>query len=214
MQQDMAAAMSKIQSFFPTLVYRADNATTTRLNMQLEQDALMLAHEDSAGRKWCEKHGYNGYTSFASLNDLSQRLMSFTALEKILDAHASKFAKALHWDLRGGKPVCDSIWVNVLPEGGAHAGHIHTNSVISGTYYVSVPQGAGPIVFEDPRHAMMMAAPPKKSTAPREQRSHVPETPTAGAVLMWESWLRHEVPVNRAEGLRISVSFNYVIGEK
>ena len=140
--------------------------------------------------------------------------MSFTALEKILDAHASKFAKALHWDLRGGKPVCDSIWVNVLPEGGAHAGHIHTNSVISGTYYVSVPQGAGPIVFEDPRHAMMMAAPPKKPTAPRELRSHVPETPMAGAVLMWESWLRHEVPVNRAEGLRISVSFNYVIGEK
>ena len=206
--------MSKIQSFFPTLVYRADNATTTRLNMQLEQDALMLAHDDRVGQKWCEKHGYNGYTSFASLNDLSQRLTSFTALEKILDKHAAKFAKALRWDLRGGKPLCDSLWVNVLPEGGAHSGHIHTNSVISGTYYISVPQGAGPIVFEDPRHAMMMAAPQKKSNAPRELRSHVPETPLACSILMWESWLRHEVPVNRAEGLRISVSFNYVIGEK
>ncbi|MGC8169900.1 putative 2OG-Fe(II) oxygenase [Salmonella enterica] len=26
---------------------------------------------------------------------------------------------------------------------------------------------------------------------------------------MWESFLRHEVPVNRAEDERISISFNY-----
>ncbi len=206
--------MSKIQSFFPTLVYRADGATTTRLNMDLEQAALMLARDDRIGQKWCEKHGYNGYTSFASYNDLSARHHAFKALEKKLDTHAAKFAKALHWDLRGGKPVCDSLWVNVLPEGGAHAGHIHTNSVISGTYYVSVPQGAGPIVYEDPRHAMMMAAPPKKSTTPREQKTHISETPKPATLLLWESWLRHEVPMNKAEGLRISVSFNYVIGEK
>ena len=204
--------MSKIQSFFPTLVYREDNAATPRLNAELEHAALMLAQEDKTGLKWCEKHGYNGYTSYASLNDLPARLPAFKALEKRLDRHAAKFAKALHWDLRGGRPMCDSLWVNVLPEGGAHSGHIHTNAVLSGTYYVCVPQGAGPIVYEDPRHAMMMATPPKKPNTPREHRAHVPETPQPRSLLFWESWLRHEVPVNRAEGLRISISFNYVIG--
>jgi uncharacterized protein (TIGR02466 family) len=29
---------------------------------------------------------------------------------------------------------------------------------------------------------------------------------------MWESWLRHEVPLNQAEEDRISVSFNYAWG--
>lgn len=206
--------MSKIQSFFPTLVYRADAAAPARLTAELEQSSLVLAQDDKAGIKWCEKHGYNGYTSYASLNDLAWRIPAFKALEKILDRHAARFAKALHWDLRGGKPVCDSLWVNVLPEGGAHSGHIHTNSVISGTYYVTVPPGAGPIVFEDPRHALMMAAPPLKASAPREFKSHIHETPKSGSLLLWESWLRHEVPVNRAEGLRISVSFNYVIGPR
>ena len=38
------------------------------------------------------------------------------------------------------------------------------------------------------------------------------ETPAEGTLLLWESWLRHEVPLNRAQGNRISVSFNYVIG--
>ena len=39
----------------------------------------------------------------------------------------------------------------------------------------------------------------------------VSETPAEGMLLLWESWLRHEVPLNRAQGNRISVSFNYVI---
>ena len=210
----MAADMSKIQSFFPTLIYRADTAATAKLNRELEQASLMLAQDDLVGIKWCEKHGYQGYTSFASIIDLPVQIPAFKALEKILDRHAANFAKALHWDIRGGKPVCDSMWVNVLPEGGSHTSHIHTNSVISGTYYVCVPQGAGPIVYEDPRHAMMMAAPPKKQNAPREHQSQVSETPEVGSLLLWESWLRHEVPVNRADGLRISISFNYVIGAK
>ena len=33
--------------------------------------------------------------------------------------------------------------------------------------------------------------------------------PRPGLLLMWESWLRHEVPLNEAESERISVSFNY-----
>lgn len=206
--------MSKIHSFFPTLIYRADEAAPGKLVRELEDASLMLAQDDEAGIKWCEKHGYNGYTSYASLDDLAWRIPAFQALEKRLDLHVGKFIKALHWDIRGGKPVCDSLWVNVLPEGGAHSGHIHTNAVISGTFYVSVPPGAGPIVYEDPRHALMMAAPPRKANAPRELKSHISETPKPGALLLWESWLRHEVPINRAEGLRISVSFNYVIGSK
>jgi uncharacterized protein (TIGR02466 family) len=148
------------------------------------------------------------------LNDLTWRIPAFKKLERILDKHAAAFAKSLHWDIKGGKPQCDSLWVNVMPEGGHHTSHIHPNSVISGTYYVTVPPGAGPIVYEDPRLAMLMAAPPKSAKAPREMKTHISETPKPGTLLLWESWLRHEVPLNRAEGERISVSFNYVIAPK
>ncbi len=206
--------MSKITTHFPTHIYRADKAVSASLNAELEVAALSLSHDDVAGLKWCEKHGYPGYTSYASLKDLARRKPTFKKLERVLDKHAAAFAKALHWDIQGGRPVCDSLWVNVLPEGGSHTGHIHTNSVISGTYYVKVPEGAGPIVYEDPRLAFMMAAPPRKSRAPEALRAHVSVTPAPGSVLLWESWLRHEVPLNRAEGARISVSFNYVIGAK
>ncbi len=206
--------MASIQSYFPTCIYRADAAVGTKLNRELGGAALSLALEDRAGLKWSEKHGYPGYTSYASLTDLAWSVSEFKQLVKVIDKHATAFAKALHWDIRGGKPVCDSLWVNVMPEGGSHTSHIHTNAVISGTYYVAVPNGAGPIVFEDPRLAMLMAAPPRKSSAPRETQNHVSEHPKPGTLMLWESWLRHEVPLNMAPGNRISVSFNYVIGQK
>lgn len=204
--------MAEIQDLFVTRIYRADRIVPAKLNRELEDIALELAVEDGVGLKWCEKHGYPGYTSYASLNDLPDRSTEFRRLVKYIDKHALAFAKELHWDLRGTKPVCDTLWVNVMPQGGSHTSHIHPNAVISGTYYVTVPEGAGPIVYEDPRLAMMMAAPPRKKTAPDAFKPQVHVRPAEGTLMLWESWLRHEVPLNRAEGNRISVSFNYCLG--
>jgi uncharacterized protein (TIGR02466 family) len=199
-------------ALFPTLLYRAEARGATRLNLELEAAALELARDDRAGQRWCAKHGYGGYTSFASIAGLSERFPAFARLERMIDGHAARFARALHWDLRGGRPICDSMWVNMLSQGGSHTSHLHTNAVLSGTYYVTVPEGSAPIVFEDPRHASMMAVPPRKTRAPREVQTNVSEKARPGTLLLWESWLRHEVPLNRAERERISVSFNYVIG--
>jgi uncharacterized protein (TIGR02466 family) len=54
-----------------------------------------------------------------------------------------------------------------------------------------------------------MAAPPRRADAEESRRAFVYFKPQAGSVLMWESWLRHEVPVNVAKAERISISFNY-----
>ncbi len=204
--------MAEIHDLFVTRIYRAEDVAPPQLNGGLEQAALTLAAEDRAGQRWCAAHGYPGYTSYGSFDDLARRHADFARLAKLIDKHALAFARDLHWEMRGTKPVCDSLWVNVMPEGGSHTSHIHRNAVISGTYYVAVPEGAGPIVYEDPRLAMLMAAPPRKASAPRELQTQVSETPKPGTLLLWESWLRHEVPLNRAAGSRISVSFNYCLG--
>lgn len=208
----MPEGTAQITALFPTLLYRAEARGAARLNLELEAAALELARDDRAGQRWCAKHGYGGYTSFASITGLSERFPAFARLERMIDGHAARFARALHWDLRGGQPICDSMWVNVLSQGGSHTSHLHTNAVLSGTYYVTVPEGSAPIVFEDPRHALMMAAPPRKASAPRKVQTYVSEKARPGTLLLWESWLRHEVPLNRTERERISVSFNYVIG--
>lgn len=103
----------------------------------------------------------------------------------------------------------NALWVNILEPGGVHTGHIHPLSVISGTYYVDTPKGTSALKFEDPRLGLMMAAPPRRAAAPKSQQSFIYLNPTPGLVVMWESWLRHEVPPNAAKTERISISFNY-----
>jgi uncharacterized protein (TIGR02466 family) len=175
----------------------------------LEETCLGLAMDDRAGRRWSRDHGYGGYTSYASLNDLTRRASIFAELERALARHVAAFARELEFDLGRKKLGLDSLWVNVMNKGAIHAPHIHPHSVISGTYYVTVPPRSGAIRFEDPRLALMMAAPPRKEKAKLQNRLFVDVEPKPGMLLLWESWLRHGVETNRASGRRISVSFNY-----
>lgn len=201
--------MSEITTLFVTKLYRAALAEAATLNPELLKSCRVIAAEDEAGQVWSEQKGYRGYTSYASLDDLPRRDPAFAALKRSLDKHAAAFAKALNLELGARKLHLDSIWINVLEPGGAHTGHLHPHSVISGTYYVDVPANASALKLEDPRHPLMMAAPPRREDAPESERTFVYVAPQAGEVLMWESYLRHEVTPNRARKPRISVSFNY-----
>ena len=201
-----------MRPLFVTQVYEASLAGSRDFavfNAELEAACRMLAAEDAAGRAWCRRERYGGYTSYASLDDLPRRATVFGQLKTRLDRHAAAFAEALDLDLGGGRLKLDSLWVNILKAGAAHSGHIHPHSVISGTVYVAVPPGAGALKLEDPRLPLMMAAPPRRANAAETARSFVYLTPQAGAVLMWESWLRHEVTPNHGKADRISLSFNY-----
>ncbi|HTK34276.1 MAG TPA: TIGR02466 family protein [Caulobacteraceae bacterium] len=205
--------MPSVRDLFVTRVYEAslaDEPGFAAFNAELEQACLMLAEDDRAGRDWCREKGYAGYTSYASLDDLPTRATVFAELKRRLDRRAAAFAETLAFDLgREGKLKLDSLWVNVLKPGGVHTGHIHPHAVLSGTVYVATPPGAAGLRLEDPRLPMMMAAPPHKADAPESQKSFVTLTPSVGTVLLWESWLRHEVPANRSRTPRISISFNY-----
>ncbi len=203
-----------LTSHFVTSLYRAEIAGRAglRLNREIDQTCRVFALDDTAGRRWCEKHAYPGYTSYASLNDLPTRATAFADLKAQLDRHVARFAKALEFDLGGSALILDSLWINVLEPGGFHAGHVHPHSVISGTYYVCVPDGASALKLEDPRHPLMMAAPLRKKNASAANRTFQYIAPVAGSVLLWESWLRHEVPLNQSDEPRISISFNYALG--
>lgn len=203
--------MAQIDSLFVTRLYRAALSEHGPVidPTELEASCYSIAEDDEAGQEWCETEGYPGYTSYASLTDLPWRFPIFADLVKALDAHVAAFAKDLEFDLDGRALKLEDIWINILPEGGMHSSHLHPHSVISGTTYVAMPDGASALKLEDPRSARMMAAPARKKGARRELQTFTYEKPAVGDVLMWESWLRHEVPMNMSEDDRISVSFNY-----
>ena len=196
-----------MRNLFVTQIYEAAVGDDALLG-ELAHSIRTLSKDDQAGRRWSRECGYGGYTSYASLNDLPRRDPAFANVARLLKPHAAKFAKACAFDLK--RPLrLDSLWVNLLPALGSHRGHIHPHSVLSGTLYVEIPKRSGSIAFEDPRLPLMMAAPPRENGAPEELRTVVSIEPKSGMLLMWESWLRHEVLPGSGRGERLSVSFNF-----
>jgi len=189
-----------VRQLFVTNLYKTEIGDDALL-AELAHSIRSLAEDDEAGRRWSKDHAYAGYTSYSSLNDLPRRDPAIGSLAKLLTKHAAAFSEESGFNL-GRKPKLDSLWANLLKAGGHHSGHIHPHSIISGTFYVEVPRGSGAIRFEDPRLPLMMAAPQRADT-------FVNVEPRPGLLLMWESWLRHEVLPGTGRGERLSISFNF-----
>jgi uncharacterized protein (TIGR02466 family) len=199
-----------IQSLFPTRVYTAKlmSRGSAGLNAQLLREIRQLALDDQAGRRWSKKNYPGGYTSYASACRMQERSPTFAALEQQLSRHVARYARALGLDLRGRRLAMTDCWVNVMPFGVTHGLHLHPMSTISGTYYVQTPAGAPGLKLEDPRLDRFMAAPPRRAGR-RPNAPWVLLPARAEHLVLFESWLRHEVTPNPVRTQRISVSFNY-----
>ncbi len=182
-------------------------------NKDLLEEISQIKNTDIEGQKWSEKNYWGGYTSYSSTSQSFDKLHRFSStfekLEKKIRPHVQAFAKSLHWDCDPTDLRISTFWVNVMPQGTTHSFHHHPLSVISGTFYVKVPKGSSGIQFEDPRFSMMMATPPRKAKAPESLQPHLTVKPNEGEIILFESWMKHQVPPNPAKDERISVSFNY-----
>lgn len=200
-----------VLSLFPTRIHtrKISRGASDDLNARLLRECRAFSIEDGAGIAWSETNYPGGYTSYNSLARLHRMSPTFAALEKRIDAEVRAFTRTLDFDLAGRKLEMTDCWVNVMTRQVVHGLHLHPLASISGTYYVRTPRGCSGLKFEDPRLDRFMAAPPRKARARRENRVWVTVPAETGNVVLFESWLRHEVMPNPTEAERISVSFNY-----
>ncbi len=175
----------------------------------LVQEIEQTRKADLKGQLWSKNNYVNGYTSYGSWDQLHKMSSTFRQLEKKIDRHVQSYIKSLEFDLKAKSLKMDSCWVNMMPAGAQHSSHLHPHSVISGTFYVDVPKQASSIKFEDPRLGLFMNAPIVKEASRKENQRFFSISPKAGDVILFESWLKHEVPPNTSKKPRISVSFNY-----
>jgi len=202
-----------VKAWFPTFIYEAPllPGGAAALNRSLLADCRKLREVDEEGLRWCRKNYPDGYTSYASHSRLHQTFSTFTTLARHIDRHVKAFARALDFaadDQRHRLEMTD-CWVNVMPRHAVHSLHLHPLATISGTYYLKTPRGCSTIRFEDPRLDRMMASPPRRPDARPENKQQIAYDVRAGHLVLFESWLRHEVRPSTVDEERVSVSFNY-----
>jgi uncharacterized protein (TIGR02466 family) len=109
-----------------------------------------------------------------------------------------------------------NMWINISKTGGYNINHVHSNSILSGCFYVKTPDNCGNIVFINPIknliHAYMgywhLMDEGKLDNSPL---SHMQWeiSPKENNIVLFPSWLEHYVSDNESDEDRISISFNF-----
>jgi len=198
-----------IQELFPSVIATGRVAGSAKLNNELLREINILAEMDEPGVRWSKKNYIGGYSSYSSLTQLHHTSPNFGDLEKRLRPHLKQLIQKLQWDLMGRKVEMTTCWANRMGKGTHHTLHLHPLSVLSGVYFVSTPAGSSRFKMEDPRMERLMAAPPRKTNCDRKIRPYIEFEPKPGDFILFESWMKHEVPPHRGDKPRVSISFNY-----
>lgn len=208
---DVAMGAMMLESYFPTQIFYRDFDGAEPFNQALARDirAWRDADPDGIQRSNARRAG-----SWHSPVDMHER-PEFASLRDRIQTTAQDIAAACAYSPKY-ELTMDTMWGNINPPGGYNRLHNHPHSLWSGVYWVLAPQEAGRIVFQDPREARNMAPPvyDPDRTVDAAQWNTVNFEPSAGRLVLFPSWLYHEVEVNRCPlsgeaGERISVSFNF-----
>ncbi|ABS67361.1 TIGR02466 family protein [Xanthobacter versatilis] len=194
------AIVSQLIGLFPTPVMRVpgllEPETVAALAAEA-QDATSLTNAYSDLLSHTPVAG-------AEANSLHGRLGALV-LPKVAEFGEVLFGEALNWQIK-------EIWVNVLEPGGHQAIHTHANSFISGVVYLTPAHPSANIVFHKSIGGTGFlfgnSNPNARINAFNGGKWAMPET-HAGDLVMFPSYLLHEVPANRGER-RISIAFNAI----
>lgn len=98
-------------------------------------------------------------------------------------------------------------WVNLHDPGGYNLAHTHPGALLSGCFYLSMPEGAGSIVFRDPRPGVALGPYSGRGLNCRDPKK-VKTGP--GILVVFPNWLEHYVEANEGNEIRISIAMNAV----
>jgi uncharacterized protein (TIGR02466 family) len=135
----------------------------------------------------------------------SFRQASKLILPKVAEFGALLFGENLEWSIK-------EIWVNLLETGGRQSIHTHANSFVSGVLYLTNPHPSTNLVFHKSLGGNdFIFSNQNKNVKFGQFNGNKWAMPTiaAGDLLLFPSYLLHEVPTNQGER-RISVAFNAI----
>ena len=98
-----------------------------------------------------------------------------------------------------------SMWGNVQRHGNHCFKHTHANSVFSGVFYLNEDSNFPPIQFHRPAESSFDIMTDDENEFNRGQMFLHPKR---DMIVIFPSWLEHDVPVNTSGKDRLSISFN------
>lgn len=186
--------MSNIKAdvWFASLVWQAD--------LSLDNQALLnLTNKLFAETPGVKLTNQNGWQS-ENLNTGFSEIKNFVdSIEETIDQCCGSVELP--------KLNFQNAWLNLNSPGSYNTLHNHHGSILSGVYYIQAEEDQGNLEFmrdDDMQYYM----PPLKlyNQFTSQKATYSPKT---GKILIFPSWLKHQVMLNNTDKNRISIAFNY-----
>jgi len=187
---------------FPTWLFCKDPPELYSFNDTIERFAQKVRKIDPIGRKISNSKGWQSRDDLHLNPTMSPLIDLIIQTMKEIQVFLSV---ADHLDFKVG-----SCWINVNENGAKNSPHIHGNSHFSGVYYVKVSEGSGDIEFKDPNSISRQIYNFAYQNENLRNCHEVRYSAAVGRLLIFPSYLTHEVHETHGEGKRISASFNIV----
>lgn len=179
-----------------------------------------LSVDNSALEKYCLKQKQsNSGRVISNQGGWQSNDLDFTAPELApLLVEISTRLNKLHTELQlinNGYQVIDNMWANINGPGSYNLLHLHPASIFSGVYYVKGNKNSGILRFRNPNTPLEFVIGPQLVQEFNGFNSASWEVyPQPGNLVIFPSWLLHDVAPNQDDADRISISFNSVMRPK
>lgn len=192
-----------METLFPSAVQVTEVEKFQALNRRLMRKIEKIRAEVPNGRpdSWVS----TVYTTLNSADELHQ-LPEFSELNEIIMQESVSFADALKINHHDYPLRVSACWLNIYGPKDGQEIHLHSNNMISGSYYVKAPPGCSGLMFHSMR-ADLMLEPPLASV--NKLNGTISELSVReGMMVVFLSSLKHSVRPSPTADERISISFN------
>ena len=165
----------------------------------LEEECIRRSTLDS-GRIASNSGGWQSNNIFSDDDFFSEFILE-------IEKQANNFAKELEIYQKG---KIGNLWININEYKDYNRRHHHPESIISGVFYVKVPDKSSVLRFFHPSSDFMVRDWNVDFKCNMYTSSIWEIFPEEGKLLLFPSWLEHEVDQNLSQEKRISISFNLV----
>jgi len=196
----------RVYDLFPDPIFQYKLENYKETNKELLNYIYELQKNDKVGNSRSNRGGWHSQ-NFDIVN--SGPPVNF--INKFKDFLKQIISNEFGWEYVPNKQRIVAMWAIINKKNNYNVKHNHQNCYLSASYYVKKPINSGDISFYDPKEAKTHRFPDIKKTT-NYSTQLITMNPVEGDLLIFPSYLHHEVGSNLSNEDRVVVSFNVDIG--
>lgn len=192
---------------FTVAVGHVDQTTMLPLARKIFADNQdTLVDEDGFKTNFCAQNPHKSL-----INEKYKYPKDVEKLKEVILAGAIEFLEQSGLYASEYKYEVINLWLNQMEGSGSQVRHTHYGYIVSGCFYVDIPENCNDIVFSNPSRHIIPVISTKNFKPTIYSGVEYGISPEEGSMFFWYSTLDHAVPFKQYSGIRRCIPFDITV---